>query len=148
MKQKSPIRTGATPPIGKAPTPYDLMRPSQRPKNLPLHGPLEVKYPSRFSSPGGKSTKPGPGMGSTITGSSRRPDEMDRSSMPNNGWRSDNYTSPAHLKGRPNVTPHASRENLVDPMGNRRGGRGPDQLKGRLAPSVGRISTKREDDLA
>jgi hypothetical protein len=88
-KRQSPIRTGATPPIGKAPTPYDLMQPSQRPKTQILHGDLNVKYPPRNSSPGGKVTKPGPGMGSVITGSSRRPDEMDRSSMPNAGRRSD-----------------------------------------------------------
>jgi hypothetical protein len=139
MKQKSPVRTGATPPIGKAVTPYDLMQPSQRPKHLPLHGDLNVKYPPRNSSPGGKSTKPGPGMGSTITGSSRRPDEMDRSSMPNNGWRSDVIRDNPDKLRSARVDLYSEKPNLTDPVGNRRAGRAPDQLKGRLAPSQGTI---------
>jgi hypothetical protein len=132
MKQKSPIAPGAAPvkPWGLREDQYDRMAPGLMKSETPLRGNLNVGYQSRFSSPGGKSTKPGPGMGSTVTGSSRRPDEMDRSSMPNAGRRSDVVRDDPDRLRRATVDRYADRKNLPDPMGGVRGGKSTEQLKG------------------
>src|SRR5262245_44824475 len=79
-KSKSPIAPGApkVKPWGLKDTEYERGAKGLWKSDKPLRGNLNVGYQSRFSSPGGKSTKPGAGWGSTITGSSRRPDEIDR----------------------------------------------------------------------
>src|SRR5262249_48164565 len=92
MKHKSPISPGApkVKPWGLKDTEYERGRPGLWKSDKPLPGNLNVGYPTKFASVGGKTTKPGAGVGSTVTMSSRRADEIDRSSIKTPAsWRSD-----------------------------------------------------------
>jgi hypothetical protein len=135
LMKKSPVRTGATPKPGFAPDQYD--RSQYRPAIIPHRGDIGVAYPSKHAS-AFKSTKPGVGVGSTVT-TDRKWDEIDRS--PIRTWasaRSDNYTgrgaseaSAGPLRPRQAVTP----PRYGDGLKPEKPGREPDQLKGAVRPS-------------
>jgi hypothetical protein len=119
-----------------APDQYDRMQ--NAPKITPHRGDIGYAHP-RADATAFKNVKPGVGVGSTIT-KDRKFDEIDRT--PIRTWasaRADEYTGPGRTKGAANVSVYSERPNLVDPTGNRRGGRGPDQLRGRVMPSSGTI---------
>jgi len=134
MKKRSPVKYGDVPKVGLTP---DLYAKGGFPQSVPLRGDLDVKYPVKFASVGGKQTKRGPGVGSTITGSSRRPDEIDRapdSQRTSASWRSD------VIRDNPNAG-YRSRVNKfdLDFLKPQKQGRAPDQLKGRVMPTTGPI---------
>jgi hypothetical protein len=134
--KRSPIRTGEVPKKGLAPDAYDRMQ--YKPKIVPHRGNIGYAHP-RMDAVAFKTRKPGVGAGSTVT-KDRKFDEIDRT--PIRTWasaRSDEYTGRPGPSGSPNVPFHGERPNLVDPTGNRRGGRSPDQLKGRVMPSEGTV---------
>jgi hypothetical protein len=141
--KRSPVRTGALPPKGPAKSQYDLMQ--HRPKIVPHNGPIGYAHP-RVDATAFKHVKPGVGAGSTIT-KDRKFDEIDRT--PIRTWasaRADEYTGPGRTKGAPNVSLHAERPGLTDPTAGRRGGRGPDQLKGRVMPTRGTVQRWKPDN--
>ena len=133
-KQRSPVRYGQVPKPALTPDRYYK---GSEPQAVPLRGNVNIAYPDKHGSVGGKSVKPGRGVGSTITGSSRRPEEIDR--------------APASQKSYASIrsdvirdNPDAGRRSHVsgfdlDYLKAQRQGRAPDQLKGRVMPTEGKI---------
>jgi hypothetical protein len=119
-----------------------------RPGIEPHNGPVGYAYPSKHAS-AFKSTKPGVGVGSTIT-KDRKFDEIDRT--PIRTWasaRSDNYSGHAATEATVGaVQPQARRAappRYGDVLKPEKEGREPDQLKGTVRPMVGRVFVRRDE---
>jgi hypothetical protein len=114
----------------------------------PHNGEIGYAYPSKHAS-AFKSTKPGVGVGSTVT-KDRKFDEIDRT--PIRTWasaRSDNYTG--HAASEASVGPLRARQPVTPPrygdgLKPEKEGRQPDVLKGTVRPMVGRVYMRKEND--
>ena len=144
----SPIKAGPkNGPVPKVGLTEDRYYPGQEPQAVPWRGDTWVSYPLRNAADGGRSVKPGRGVGSRIE-RVKRPDEINRA--PSNqrtyaSWRSpsihDGPTEATSGSPRPQVrreAPPRYGDNLKPPKKDATGHVG-EQLKGTVRPNVGRV---------